>query len=82
MTICALQIVFNVGDSAFNLAPAHYNGILAVLNVLELLIIMGLGIPTYAVRTRYEQYFNQLFHYGARSDKPTQKVPEGKRSHA
>jgi len=55
-TICALQILFNLGDLIVDSHADHYNAILTVFNAIEIGIILLLGGPREIYRTLYGKH--------------------------
>jgi hypothetical protein len=51
--ILVLQILLNVGDAFADFPFSNYDSIQSILNWLELVIILGFGIPTLAYKRTY-----------------------------
>jgi len=72
-TICALQIVFNMGDLFLDMPAAHYNSILTLFNGIEIGIILFLGGP----RELYRKYHVKHHRDGNHSGPLAKQVADG-----
>ena len=72
-TICALQIVFNMGDLFLDMSPAHYDGLLTLFNSIEIGIILLLGGP----RELYRKYHAKHHSDGNHSGPFAKQIAEG-----
>ena len=80
-TICALQVLFNLGDLIIDMPPAHYNSILTVFNWIELGIILLLGGPRELYRKHYGKHHSDGDSTGGLAGKASNGI-QARKGHA
>jgi len=72
--VCVLQILHNMSDAFLDFPAEHYNDITAILNLIEISILLGFGGGTELYRMIYGRHNRS--HTGSGPDTPQQRVHE------
>jgi len=77
--VLVLQMLLNAGDALVVIDAPHYNDIQSVLNVAEVLILVGFGMPTEIYRMSRDKRRDNVVDIGHRAVSTKQGAPRAAR---